>query len=90
MAKCDVCGNNYDKSFEVRMAGKTYTFDSFECAIHKLAGVRALRVPHHRAWDGERRPNVLLRDVRGALGCPRDGRSGARNRGAGLKTRPYS
>ena len=30
MAKCDVCGNNYDKSFEVRMAGKTYTFDSFE------------------------------------------------------------
>jgi hypothetical protein len=37
MAKCDVCGNNYDKSFEVRMAGKTYTFDSFECAIHELA-----------------------------------------------------
>jgi hypothetical protein len=37
MAKCDVCGNNYDKSFEVRMAGKTYTFDSFECAIHQLA-----------------------------------------------------
>ena len=37
MAKCDVCGNNYDKSFEVRTAGKTYTFDSFECAIHKLA-----------------------------------------------------
>ena len=37
MAKCDVCGNNYDKSFEVRMAGKTHTFDSFECAIHQLA-----------------------------------------------------
>ena len=37
MAKCDVCGNDYDKSFEVRMAGKTYTFDSFECAIHELA-----------------------------------------------------
>jgi hypothetical protein len=37
MAKCDVCGNNYDKSFEVRAAGKTYTFDSFECAIHELA-----------------------------------------------------
>ena len=37
MAKCDVCGNNYDKSFEVTMAGKTYTFDSFECAIHELA-----------------------------------------------------
>ena len=37
MAKCDVCGNDYDKSFEVRMAGSSYTFDSFECAIHKLA-----------------------------------------------------
>jgi hypothetical protein len=37
MAKCDVCGNQYDKSFEVRMAGKTFTFDSFECAIHELA-----------------------------------------------------
>ena len=37
MAKCDVCGNDYDKSFEVRMAGRTYTFDSFECAIHELA-----------------------------------------------------
>lgn len=37
MAKCDHCGNNYDKSFEVRMAGQTYTFDSFECAIHHAA-----------------------------------------------------
>ncbi|HEU4877986.1 MAG TPA: hypothetical protein VFT21_00950 [Gemmatimonadaceae bacterium] len=37
MAKCDVCGNNYDKSFTVTMAGDTHTFDSFECAIHALA-----------------------------------------------------
>jgi hypothetical protein len=37
MARCDVCGNDYDKSFEVRAAGRTHTFDSFECAIHKLA-----------------------------------------------------
>lgn len=37
MSKCDVCGNNYDKSFEVTMAGRTMTFDSFECAIHALA-----------------------------------------------------
>jgi hypothetical protein len=37
MAKCDVCGNDYDKSFTVTMAGKTGTFDSFECAIHALA-----------------------------------------------------
>jgi hypothetical protein len=37
MAKCDVCGNNYDKSFEVRLGGQSHTFDSFECAIHMLA-----------------------------------------------------
>lgn len=37
MGKCDVCGNEYDKSFEVSKGGKTMTFDSFECAIHALA-----------------------------------------------------
>ena len=37
MAKCDTCGNDYDKAFTVTRAGKTHTFDSFECAIHKLA-----------------------------------------------------
>jgi len=37
MAKCDLCGNDYDKSFEITMAGRTQTFDSFECAIHALA-----------------------------------------------------
>jgi hypothetical protein len=37
MATCDVCGNDYHLSFEVRAAGRTYVFDSFECAIHLLA-----------------------------------------------------
>jgi len=37
MSQCDVCGNDYDKAFQVTMAGTTYTFDSFECAIHALA-----------------------------------------------------
>jgi hypothetical protein len=37
MARCDVCGNDYDKSFRVTMGGETHTFDSFECAIHALA-----------------------------------------------------
>jgi hypothetical protein len=42
MAKCEVCGNDYDKSFEVIAAGGTrHVFDSFECAIHKLAPVCA-------------------------------------------------
>jgi hypothetical protein len=36
--KCDVCGNDYDKAFQIIAAGnKTMTFDSFECAIHALA-----------------------------------------------------
>ena len=37
MAVCDVCGNDYDKAFEVRLGGRSHTFDSFECAIHALA-----------------------------------------------------
>ena len=37
MAKCEVCGNDYDKTFEVHMAGERHVFDSFECAIHALA-----------------------------------------------------
>jgi hypothetical protein len=37
MSKCEVCGNDYDKSFEVLLAGQRHVFDSFECAIHALA-----------------------------------------------------
>jgi hypothetical protein len=37
MAQCETCGNEYDKAFEVIMAGTSYTFDSFECAIQTLA-----------------------------------------------------
>ena len=37
MATCEVCGNDYDRAFEVVMAGKSHVFDSFECAIHALA-----------------------------------------------------
>jgi hypothetical protein len=37
MPVCEVCGNNYDKAFEVTLAGRSHVFDSFECAIHALA-----------------------------------------------------
>jgi Rieske Fe-S protein len=37
MATCEVCGNDYDKSFEVVKDGVAHTFDSFECAVHALA-----------------------------------------------------
>lgn len=37
MHVCDWCGNAYDKAFQVKVAEDTYTFDSFECAVQKLA-----------------------------------------------------
>lgn len=37
MPTCEQCGNNYDKTFDVTMGGATHTFDSFECAIAKMA-----------------------------------------------------
>ena len=38
MKPCEVCGNEYRHSFEVRSADdQTFTFDCFECAIQKLA-----------------------------------------------------
>jgi len=40
MAKCEVCGNQYDKSFEVHQGSQVHTFDCFECAIHALAPIR--------------------------------------------------
>ena len=39
MARCEVCGNDYDKAFEVVAAGESHTFDSFECAIHRMAPI---------------------------------------------------
>ena len=38
MGVCELCGNEYDKSFEIRDAsGATRMFDSFECAIEVVA-----------------------------------------------------
>ena len=39
MAQCEVCGNDYDKAFQVMIpqGGGTHTFDSFECAASALA-----------------------------------------------------
>lgn len=39
MGRCEVCGNDYDKSFELIAAGARHTFDSMECAIQKMAPV---------------------------------------------------
>ena len=38
MARCETCGNDYDKTLSVTVAGgPAHTFDSFECAIQALA-----------------------------------------------------
>lgn len=38
MPTCDVCGNRYDRAFKVMSAdGELYTFDSIECAAHRIA-----------------------------------------------------
>lgn len=34
---CENCGNDYEKAFYVSMNGKEHCFDSFECAINRLA-----------------------------------------------------
>ena len=34
---CEVCGNEYDKAFEVNFDGRTHVFDCLECAIQALA-----------------------------------------------------
>jgi len=50
--RCETCGNDYDKAFEVVMNGTSHTFDSFECAIAALAptcGHCGLRVVGHGA-----------------------------------------
>ena len=37
MAKCEVCGNDYDNTFTVTAGGRSQTFDTIECAIHAMA-----------------------------------------------------
>ena len=39
MGRCETCGNEYDKAFEITVAGQSHVFDSFECAIHALAPI---------------------------------------------------
>ncbi|MBC7301009.1 MAG: hypothetical protein H5T78_08645 [Nocardia sp.] len=37
MAVCETCGNDYARAFTVSRDGKSWTFDSIECAASKLA-----------------------------------------------------
>ncbi len=35
--KCEVCGNDYDGAMTITVDGESHVFDSFECAVEKLA-----------------------------------------------------
>jgi Rieske Fe-S protein len=39
MGQCEVCENEYDMSFEVHVQGAVHVFDSFECAIQRMAPI---------------------------------------------------
>ncbi len=57
MSVCDNCGNDYHRAFEVTMDGRSYRFDSFECAINRLAprcGHCETRIIGHGVESGER------------------------------------
>lgn len=58
MAKqCETCGNTYDRTFDVILDGKPHTFDSFECAISRLAprcGHCEVPIIGHGVQAGER------------------------------------
>src|SRR5689334_3109585 len=56
--RCEVCGNDYDKTFlVVTDVGESHTFDSFECAVQALAptcGHGGVRIMGHGV-EGEGR-----------------------------------
>ena len=57
MKRCETCGNDYDKAFEVKMNGTAHVFDCFECAIHTLAPICAhcgCRIIGHGQEVGDR------------------------------------
>ncbi len=58
MARCEVCGNDYDKAFQVVLpGGRTHVFDSFECAIRGAAPTCAhcgVHVIGHGVEQGDR------------------------------------
>ena len=56
MGTCVTCGNTHEGTFQVIKDGADYTFDCFECAIHKLAPTCAacgVRIIGHGVQHGE-------------------------------------
>jgi hypothetical protein len=71
MAKCDICGNEYDEAFRIAQGGRTMIFDRFECAIEALAPSCAhhCKIVGHGAEVGGR--NISLSQLRRAQGSVR-------------------
>ena len=77
MAKCEVCGNEYDKAFELIAAGARHTFDSFECdsvcraGLHPLMRVVFVLAVLEQARDDNAGSNRSMNDgqKRQAVGC---------------------
>ena len=51
MAKCETCGNDYDKAFQITKGGQAHIYDSFECAIHALAPICSMRGQNCWPWS---------------------------------------
>ena len=86
MASCVVCGNEYDKSFEVLPAGEGRGAGVRQlrvCDPPPRTDVRPLRMSDHRSWRRGRRAHVLLREL-----CPRGGAHQRATRTASTKSPP--
>lgn len=65
MAKCEVCGNEYDKTFELIAAGARHTFRQLRMRDPgNCSHLRALPLPRHRARSRSQRAVLLLRTLR--------------------------
>lgn len=57
MARCEACGNDYARLITVIRDGQPHEFDSFECAIQKLAPTCercGIRILGHGVESGDR------------------------------------
>jgi hypothetical protein len=69
MAQCEVCGNDYDKAFQVIVAD-THPYLR-QLRVRNPCGrthLLPLRLPGHRPRRRGRRPHLLLRQLRQAGG----------------------
>ena len=64
MGECEVCGNRYDKAFDVMMQGVTRTFRQLRVRHPRARdAVQPLRLPDHRPRHGGRWALFLLRPL---------------------------